>query len=199
MRGDLSKQAGTHSPGTHSLQACYSRTFSSVGTQVYTNHAKEYSRQVSSHTGTNTTLLGGGIYGHKDKIGLIDSTLDVSAEKEVLATAGAHDIVEAGFVDGQIVRVPGVDTALAQVDDGDLDIGALEGDNGASRATCDKKLGGFREGLFLFEGKGGDEGQQRTDVAGANAADLLDDAHDFVAIRSRRISGMATRRLRRLI
>lgn len=94
-----------------------------------------YSRQVSSHTGTNTSLLGGGIHGHEDKIGLVDSALDVSTEEEILATGGEHDVVKARLIDGQRVRIPGIDTALAQVDDCDLDIRALVGNDSASRAT----------------------------------------------------------------
>lgn len=68
-------------------------------------------------------------------LGLSDSLVDVGREEEVLAAGSLDDIVETGLVDGEVVRVPGVDTGLVKVDNGDLDVGALERDNSAGGAT----------------------------------------------------------------
>ncbi|RUP44172.1 hypothetical protein BC936DRAFT_149847 [Jimgerdemannia flammicorona] len=94
-----------------------------------------YLRQISSHTSTHATLLCRSVDGHEDKIGFQDCTLDVGAEEQVFAASAEHDFIEARFVNGQVVGVPGVNASLAQVDDGDLDVGTLVGDDGARGAT----------------------------------------------------------------
>lgn len=50
-------------------------------------------------------------------------------------TGDADDVVQAGLVDGRVARVPAADTGLVAVDDGDLDVGVLEGNDGSGRAT----------------------------------------------------------------
>jgi hypothetical protein len=54
---------------------------------------------------------------------------------EVAAAGGGDDFVEAGFVDREVVRVPGVDAGLVDVADGDLDVRALGGDHGHGGAA----------------------------------------------------------------
>jgi hypothetical protein len=48
---------------------------------------------------------------------------------EVAAARGFHDFLQAGFIDREFVRIPGVDAGLVHVADGDLDVGALGGDH----------------------------------------------------------------------
>ena len=58
-----------------------------------------------------------------------DGALDIRFEVQVASACFAHDIVEAGFVDRQVVGIPRRDACLVRVDDGDLDIGTLRGDH----------------------------------------------------------------------
>jgi hypothetical protein len=68
-------------------------------------------------------------------LSLSDALVNVGREEEVLAAGGLDDLIETRLVDGKVVRVPGVDTGLVQVDNRDLDVGALERDNRAGGAT----------------------------------------------------------------
>lgn len=68
-------------------------------------------------------------------LSLGDSLVDVSGEEEVLSTGTLDDLIESRLVDGEVVRVPGVNTRLVEVDDGHLDVGALGRDNGTGGAT----------------------------------------------------------------
>lgn len=120
-----------------------------------------------SHVGgaasPNTAFLGGGVYSHKDDVGLGNVAGDVSAEEEVglsssnrgLALEGqfvvaglarnvgrtatiagnADNVVQARLVDGRMARVPSADPGHVSVDDGDLDVRVLEGNNCSGRAT----------------------------------------------------------------
>lgn len=127
----------------------------------------------SSHVGgaasTNTALLGRGVDGDEDNVGLGDACGDVGGEEEVAlagadadlaivggvgvgvgcglvgeeglagAVAGdADNVMQAGLVDGRVPRVPAADAVLVTVDDGDLDVGVLEGEDGGGRATYDE-------------------------------------------------------------
>ena len=92
-----------------------------------------YALQVCAEACTDTALLRRRVNGDEDQVGLLDSLVDVRREEQVLAASGPHDIFEAGLVDGQVEAraVPRVDTRLVQVHNGDLDLGALQGDDGA--------------------------------------------------------------------
>ena len=85
--------------------------------------------QVGGETGTETGLFGGGVDRDKDQVGLGDTLVDLGGEEQVPAPASLDDIDETGLVDGQVEVgvVPGVDTGLVDVDDGDLDVRTLEG------------------------------------------------------------------------
>ena len=82
-------------------------------------------------------LLRGRVDTDEDKVGLLDALVDVRREEEVAAAAGPDDLLETGLVDRELEvwAVPRVDTRLVQVDDGDLDVGALQRDDRARRAT----------------------------------------------------------------
>jgi hypothetical protein len=67
----------------------------------------------------------------------LDRAVDIRREEKV-ATAGlADDVIETWLIDweGEISRVPSVDAGLVEVDNGNLDMRALERDNRACRAT----------------------------------------------------------------
>lgn len=68
-------------------------------------------------------------------LGLGDSLVDISREEEVLSTGTLDDLVESGLVDREVVRVPRVNTGLVEVDNGDLDVGALGRNDSAGGAT----------------------------------------------------------------
>ena len=97
-----------------------------------------YVLEVSGEACADTALLGRGVDTDEDELGLLDGLVDVGGEEEVAAAAGPDDLLETGLVDRELEvwAVPRVDTRLVQVDDGDLDLGALECNDGARRATC---------------------------------------------------------------
>merc|ERR1740120_687005 len=71
----------------------------------------------------------------EDDVCLLNGSLDVSREEQVLSSASLDHLVQAWLVDGQVVRVPRCDPSLVQVHDGDLDVGTLQSDGRASWAT----------------------------------------------------------------
>jgi len=77
---------------------------------------------------TETRLLGRGVDGDKDQVGLSDTLVNFGGEEQVSATTSLDDVNETGLVDGEVKVgvVPGVDTGLVQVDNGDLDLRTLE-------------------------------------------------------------------------
>lgn len=79
--------------------------------------------------------------GNAHSLGLGDSLVNVSREEEVLAPGGLDDLIETGLVDGEVVRVPGVNTGLVQVDNGDLDVGA-----GGGQLGCPARAGWGKAG-----------------------------------------------------
>ena len=93
--------------------------------------------EIGGEASTNTRLLGGGVDGDKDEVSLTDALVDVGREEEVPAACLADDVLQAGLVDGEVEvgGVPRVDTGLVKVDDGDLDLRALECDDGTRRAS----------------------------------------------------------------
>lgn len=93
--------------------------------------------EISGKTGADARLLGGRVDGDKDKIGFLDSGVDIGGEEEVAAARLTDNVDEARFVYGEaeIGRVPGVDTGLVEIDNGDVDVRALEGDDRAGWAT----------------------------------------------------------------
>ena len=96
-----------------------------------------YSLEVGSEASSHTALLCGSVNTNKDQVGFKDALVYIGREEEVAAAAAANDILKAGLVDGEIEvgTVPRVDTRLIEVDDGDLDVGALQRDDRARRAT----------------------------------------------------------------
>ena len=92
-----------------------------------------YALQVCAEACTDTALLRRRVNGDEDQVGLLDRLVNVRGEEEVLAAGRLHDIDQAGLVDWQLKvgAVPRVDTRLIEVDNGDLDLGALQGDDGA--------------------------------------------------------------------
>ena len=98
---------------------------------------KCYSLQISSKPRADAALLRGRVDRDEEEVGLQYGGVDVGGEEEVAAAAAANDILKAGLVDGEIEvgTVPRVDTRLVEVDDGDLDVGALQRDDRARRAT----------------------------------------------------------------
>ena len=107
---------------------------------------RRHALKVSAEARTDTGLLGGGVDTDEDELGLLDGLVDVGGEEEVAAAARPDDLLETGLVDRELEvwAVPRVDTRLVQVDDGDLDLWALECNDGARWATC----AGSTEGRF---------------------------------------------------
>ena len=107
--------------------------------------------EICRETRADAGLLCGRVDRDEDEICLEDGLLDVGGEEEVAAAGLADDVLEAGLVDGQIEvgRVPGIDARLVEVDDGDLNLRALERDDragGAAWAGLGRVCGGQGSG-----------------------------------------------------
>ena len=64
---------------------------------------------------------------HEDDVGLRYVVAAVGGEEQVAPPAGLDHLEQARLVNGQGLGVPGVNPRLVQVDDRDLDVGALVG------------------------------------------------------------------------
>ena len=117
------------------------------------------SRHVGGTASTDTALLGGGVDGDEDHVSLGDVSSDVGREEEVALAAGhgdlailgrrlareagitaavagdTHNVVHARLVNGRVAGVPAADAHRVAVDDGDLDVWVLVGDDSGSRTT----------------------------------------------------------------
>ncbi len=93
--------------------------------------------EIGSIASTNTTFLCGRIDADENKIGLLDCLVYARGEKEVATTGFLDDVDQPGFIYGQVVvgAIPRVDSSLVEVDDGDLNVWALQRNDGTSRAT----------------------------------------------------------------
>lgn len=93
--------------------------------------------EVGSKTSTNATLFGRRVDADEDEVCFLDSFVDISRKEEVASTALADDILEARLVNGkvEILAIPGVDTALVEIDNVHDDIGTLQCNNSTSRST----------------------------------------------------------------
>ena len=91
--------------------------------------------EVGGEASTDARLLGRGVDGDEDEVCLGDSLVNVGREEEVAAAGLLDNVNETGLVDGQLEvgRVPCINTRLVQVDDRNLDVGALERDDSAGR------------------------------------------------------------------
>lgn len=58
-------------------------------------------------------------------LGVLDTLVNISAEEEVLAPGGLDNLIETRLVDREVVRVPGVNSLLVEVNNGDLNLGAV--------------------------------------------------------------------------
>ena len=94
--------------------------------------------EIGGEASTNTRLLGRGVDGDKDEVSLTDALVDVGREEEVPAACLADDVLQARLVNGEVEvgGVPGVDTGLVEVDDGDLDMRAPESDYRTRWSSC---------------------------------------------------------------
>lgn len=94
-----------------------------------------YLRKISSHTGAQTSLLGRSVDRDKDQISLLDSSIDISGEEQVLATTIKDNLLQSRFINRKFVRVPSVDTSLVQVNDSNLDMMTFVGNDSTSGTT----------------------------------------------------------------
>jgi hypothetical protein len=53
-------------------------------------------------------------------------------------TGDADNVMQAGLVDGRVSRVPATNSGLVAVDDGDLDVRVLEGEDCRGRTACEE-------------------------------------------------------------
>jgi len=70
-------------------------------------------------------------------LSLFNCFFHVGGKEQITIASLTNNILEARFVDREIKiwAVPGIDTSLVQVNNGDLDVGAFKRDDCAGRAT----------------------------------------------------------------
>ncbi len=91
--------------------------------------------QIGGTAGSDAVGLGRRADADEDQVGGGDGVADVGGEMQVAAAGGGDHGVEAGFIDGQFVGVPGIDAMLVHVADGHPDVRALGGDHGHGGAA----------------------------------------------------------------
>jgi hypothetical protein len=92
-------------------------------------------RKISSHTSTHSRLLSGSVDRDEDEISLLNGAINVSGEEQVLSSAFKDNLIQTGLIDGKVIGIPSVNTSLVQINNGDLDVVALVGDDGTSGTT----------------------------------------------------------------
>lgn len=99
--------------------------------------------QVGCKTGADAALFGGRVDTDKDEICLLNALVDVGREMEISAPRPTNDVFQAGLVNGKTIvgAVPSIYAGLIEVNDGDLDIGTFESNNGTRRSSYTRKYG----------------------------------------------------------
>ena len=97
----------------------------------------KHALEVSSKASTNTRLLCRGVDAYENEVRLLDGAVYLRGEIQVATTCFFDNIDEAWFIYGKGVvgAVPSVDSFLVEVNDGDLNVGAFQRNDSASRAT----------------------------------------------------------------
>ena len=85
--------------------------------------------QVGRAAGADAVGLGRRVDGHKYDVGRLDRAFHVSGKTEIPTAGLTHDLVEARFVDGQPVGIPGGDARRVHVDHPHLDLRRLKRDH----------------------------------------------------------------------
>jgi hypothetical protein len=62
--------------------------------------------------------------GRGDLLSLGDGLVDIGREEQVSSSGLLDDLIESWLVDWESVRVPGIDSGLIEIDDGDSDVWA---------------------------------------------------------------------------
>jgi hypothetical protein len=108
-----------------------------TGNRTTRGERSKHVLEIGSKASTDTTLLCRGVDADENEVRLSDGAVYVRGESQVTTTCLFDDIDEARFVDGQGVvgAVPCVDSLLVEVNDGNLDVGAFQRNDSASRAT----------------------------------------------------------------
>ena len=95
--------------------------------------------EIGGEAGTDTRLLGRSVNRDEYEVCLTDTLVDIGGEEEVASAGLLDNFYQAGLVDWQLEvgAVPRINPRLVEVDDGDTDVGALQGNDGARRSACD--------------------------------------------------------------
>lgn len=94
----------------------------------------------------------------------MDSDVYARGEKEVATTGHLDDVDKTRFVYGQSVvgAIPSINSSLVEVDDGNLDMWALQRNDSTGRATCEKKWAKVSKAVRMVEA------ERQTDVTGTD-------------------------------
>lgn len=84
--------------------------------------------QVGGLASAHPARLGGGVDTDKNDVGLGDMAFHIRGEEEVTPAAGLHNIIQTGLVNGELIRVPGCDACLVDVQHNNLNLWALQCD-----------------------------------------------------------------------
>ena len=149
-------------------------------------------REISGRARTHASFFGGGVDRNENEVGLINGTINVGAEEEVLIATRNNNVVEPRFINGKDARGPRSDANGVHVDDDDLDIRALVSDDGAGGSTSlfidemqeSARMEGSRSvtvGIKRGGRGGGIESRKveiaHTDIASTDTADGFNDGH----------------------
>jgi len=108
--------------------------------------------EISSKTSPYTRFLGWCVDTDEDKISILDSFVDICREKKVATACLTDNVCKTRFVDWEFVvwAIPRIDTVLIKIDNGNLDMGALECDDSA-RGTAYKYMRHDRSSSFEMQ------------------------------------------------
>ena len=98
---------------------------------------QKHALEISSKSSADTALLCGCVDTDEDEVSLFNALIDIGRKEEVATARLTDNVFKTWLIDGQIEfrAVPGIDTSLVQVDDGDSNMRTFQRDNRASWAT----------------------------------------------------------------
>lgn len=101
-----------------------------------------YVLQVCGETGSHTTLFRGRVDTDKNEVRLLDRLVNITREEEVASPRLADNVLKTGLINGQrkVRAIPCVYASLINVDNGNSDVGAFQGDDGACWTTCAQEI-----------------------------------------------------------
>lgn len=98
--------------------------------------------QVRCKPSSYTALFRGRVDTDKDEIGLLNCLVNIGGKEEITSARFTNNVFKARFIDGQskVWAVPSIYASFVEVDDGNCNLGAFQGDYGTRRTTYEIRL-----------------------------------------------------------